>query len=129
MSESPRLSEVITYADGEPLLPLAKELRARQFTHLLDLHGSLRSRALHFLVPGRWREYSKRRVAREILIRLKKNVYRDATPEAERFFDAAEGLDVRPDGKGLEFFVSATAKLQNSMPVQLTQPLRKLLGL
>lgn len=109
VSESPRLSEVITYADGDPLLPLAGELRARRFTHLLDLHGSLRSRALHLLVPGRWREYSKRRVAREILIRLKKNVYRDTTPEAERFFDAAAGLDVRPDGRGLEFFVGAAA--------------------
>lgn len=110
VSDSPRLSEVITYADDGPLLPLARELRARRFTHLLDLHGSLRSRALHWLVPGRWREYSKRRVAREILIRLKKNVYRDTTPEAERFFDAAEGLDVRPDGQGLEFFVSAAAR-------------------
>ncbi|HET7042483.1 MAG TPA: glycosyltransferase family 9 protein [Gemmatimonadales bacterium] len=109
VSDSPRLSEVLTYADGDPLLPLARELRARRFTHLLDLHGSLRSRALHLLVPGRWREYSKRRVAREILIRLKRNVYRDATPEAERFFDAAEGLDARPDGKGLEFFVAADA--------------------
>jgi lipopolysaccharide heptosyltransferase II len=110
VSESPRLTEVLTYADGEPLLPLAKALRERRFTHLLDLHGSLRSRALHFLVPGRWREYSKRRVAREILIRLKKNVYRDDVPEAERFFDAADGLDVRPDGKGLEFFVSDAAR-------------------
>ncbi len=109
VSESPRLSEVITYRDGDPLLPLAKELRGRHFTHLLDLHGSLRSRALHLLAPGRWREYSKRRVAREILIRLKQNVYHDTVPEAERFFDAAEGLDVRPDGQGLEFFVSPAA--------------------
>src|SRR6187402_3055651 len=61
VSDSPRLSEVLTYADGEPLLPLARELRARRFTHLLDLHGSLRSRALHWLVPGNWHEYSKRR--------------------------------------------------------------------
>ena len=109
VSDSPRLTEVLTYSDGAPLLPLARELRARRFTHLLDLHGSLRSRALHLLVPGRWREYSKRRVAREILIRLKKNVYRDGVPEAERFFDAAAGLDVRPDGQGLEFFVGAPA--------------------
>ncbi len=109
VSDSPRLSEVITYRDGDPLLPLAGELRARRFTHLLDLHGSLRSRALHLLAPGRWREYSKRRVAREILIRLKRNVYHDGIPEAERFFDAAEGLDARPDGQGLEFFVNAAA--------------------
>lgn len=113
VSDSPRLSEVITYADGAPLLPLARELRARRFTHLLDLHGSLRSRALHWLVPGRWREYSKRRFARELLIRFKKDLYRDRTPEAERFFDAAEGLDTRPDGKGLEFFTAdaATARV------------------
>ncbi|MEP6745566.1 MAG: glycosyltransferase family 9 protein [Gemmatimonadota bacterium] len=109
VNESPRLSEVITYRDGDPLLPLARELRDRRFTHLLDLHGSLRSRALHLLAPGRWREYSKRRVVREILIRLKRNVYHDTVPEAERYFDAAEGLDVRPDGQGLEFFVSAAA--------------------
>jgi heptosyltransferase-2 len=110
VSESPRLNEVLTYGDGEPLLGLAKTLRSRRFTHLLDLHGSLRSRALHVLVPGRWREYSKRRFAREVLIRLKKNIYKDNVPEAERFFDAAEGLDTRPDGKGLEFFVGDAAR-------------------
>jgi heptosyltransferase-2 len=110
VSESPRLSEVITFQNDEPFLALARSLRERRFTHLLDLHGSLRSRALHFLVPGRWREYSKRRFAREVLIRLKKNIYRDGVPEAERFFDAAEGLDTRPDGKGLEFFVGEAAR-------------------
>jgi heptosyltransferase-2 len=110
VSDNPRLNEVITFQSGESLQALAKSLRERRFTHLLDLHGSLRSRALHVLVPGRWRTYSKHRIAREILIRFKKDVYPDAVPEAERFFDTAEGLDTRPDGKGLEFFISDTAK-------------------
>ena len=75
----------------------------------MDLHGTLRARTLRLLVPGRWRGYRKRRVEREILIVFKRNVYRDDVPEPERYFEAAEGLDVVPDGGPPEIFTSEAA--------------------
>src|SRR4030095_14417714 len=45
-------------------------------------------------------------MARAVLIRTKRNVYRDKRPVAERYFDAARGLDVVPGGQPPEVFVS-----------------------
>ncbi len=110
VSDHPALDRVIAYDPARrSLLDLAAELRRLRFTHCLDLHGSLRSRALHWLVPGRWREYSKRRLPREVLIRFKRDTYRDRVPEPERFFEAATGLDVRPDGDPPEIFTHPEA--------------------
>jgi lipopolysaccharide heptosyltransferase II len=105
LEHNPRLTEVIALAPGGRLRPLARALRERRFTHALDLHGSLRSRALRWLVPLPWRGYPRHRLARTVLIRTGRDVYRDRRPVAERYFDAARGLDVRPDGKGLECFI------------------------
>jgi heptosyltransferase-2 len=111
VADHPALDDLIVFdPKEEPLGTLARRLRAGRFTHLLDLHGVLRTRALRLLVPGRWRGYSKRRVARAALIRFKRNLYLDAVPEAERFFQAARGLDVKPDGDPPELHLSAVAR-------------------
>jgi lipopolysaccharide heptosyltransferase II len=105
VSDNPRLNEVLTLKRDQPLDELARELRTGSFTHVLDLHGNLRTRTLRFLVPGRWSGYRNHRVAREILIRFKKNLYPRDIPVPERYFDAARELDVRPDGGPPEFFL------------------------
>lgn len=109
LDANPRINEVIGYQPKTSLADLGRKLRASDFTHRLDLHRSLRSRMLAMLVPGRWRTYPKHRVARTTLIRTKKNVYRDHRHVAERYFDAAKDLDVRPDEGSLEFFIRRTA--------------------
>jgi heptosyltransferase-2 len=111
VSDHPALDDLIVFDPSEePLGTLARRLRAGRFTHLLDLHGVLRTRLLRLMVPGRWRGYSKRRVARTALIRFKRNVYLDAKPEAERFFEAARGLDVKPDGDPPEVHLSPASR-------------------
>jgi heptosyltransferase-2 len=89
---------------------IAAELRSHRYTHLLDLHDSLRSRLLRTLVPGRWRTYPKHRLARAVLIYTKRNHYRDSRPVAERYFSAARDLDVRPDGAPPELFLASEAR-------------------
>jgi heptosyltransferase-2 len=103
---NPRLTEVIGWQPGSPLKELGHQLRAASFTHRLDLHGSLRSRALRWQVGGRWTTYPKYRAARTVLIRTKRDIYRDRRPVAERYFDAARELDVAPDAGSLEVFLS-----------------------
>lgn len=105
VEHNPRVNEAIGLAPGGRLRPLAAALRERGFTHGLDLHGSLRSLALRRLVPIRWRGYPKRRAARAVLIRAKRDVYRDRRHVAERYFDAARDLAVTPDELGLECFI------------------------
>jgi lipopolysaccharide heptosyltransferase II len=102
---NPRVSEVIGWSPGGALRELGRQLRAARFTHRLDLHGSLRSLALRWQVGGRWTSYPKHRTARTVLIRSKRDVYRDRRPVAERYFDAARTLDVTPDAGSLELFL------------------------
>lgn len=111
LADHPAGVEVMTFDTREESLgSLAKRLQAREFTHLLDLHGVTRTRLLRQLVPGNWRGYSKRRLARWMLVHTKRDLYRDAVPEAERFFEAARDLDVRPDGGPAEVGIGATAR-------------------
>lgn len=114
LSHNPNVSRVIGLAPGQSLLGLATDLRGDGYTHLLDLHDNLRSRALRLLVPGRWRSYPKHRLARALLIHGKRNRYRDRRPIPERYFSAARDLGVAPDGRPPEFFIGAEAREQVS---------------
>ncbi len=110
LADNPHLTTVLAPAEGESLAALAGRLRRAHYTHRLDLHGSLRSRLLRLLLPGRWHGYSKHKVARALLVRTRRNHYPAATPPVpERYFQAAEGLDVRPDGRPPEFFLAPAA--------------------
>jgi ADP-heptose:LPS heptosyltransferase len=118
LARNPRVTEVIGWDPGSSLRALGSRLRERPYTHRLDLHGSLRSRALRWVVGGRWSGYPKHRVARGVLIRFKRDVYRDRRPVAERYFDAARALDPRPDaGPTQRTWPSANLSLSmNSIP-------------
>jgi heptosyltransferase-2 len=110
LSANPHLDEVITIARGQSLVPLARAIRAADFTHRLDLHASVRSRMLRLLVPGTWQGFDPRRRERTALIRGRENRYRDHLPVPERYFEAARALDVQPDDKPAELFVSPAAE-------------------
>ena len=109
LSHNPYVSEVLSVAPGERLLAVAERVRAVRYTHLLDLHGSLRTQALRMLAPGPWRTYAKRRLERALLVTAKRNTYRDDVPVAERYFEAASDLGVEPDGGPPDFFLSEEA--------------------
>lgn len=109
LAHNPRVNEVVGWEPPEPVRALAARLRHGGFTHRLDLHGSLRSRALRWHLGGRWRGYPKHRAARALLIRTKRDLYRDHRPVAERYFDAARDLGVSPDAGGPECFLPRAA--------------------
>jgi len=113
LADNPHLDAVLPLAPGEGIPALAARLRPTDYTHRLDLHGSLRSRQLRLLLPGRWRGYRKHRLARGFLVLTHRNHYPAGTPPVpERYFEAAEGLDVRPDGKPPEFGLGQAARAE-----------------
>src|SRR5918994_322314 len=57
ISHNPHVDKIMALTPGRSLRSLAVEARGASFTHCLDLHGSIRSRALRVLVPGRWGTY------------------------------------------------------------------------
>ena len=109
LSHNPNVNHVLGIPSGRGVVGIAAELRANRYSHMLDLHDSIRSRMLRVLVPGRWSSYPKHRVARAMLIRTKRNWYRDSRPVAERYFDAARDLDVTSDGSPPDLFLSPEA--------------------
>jgi heptosyltransferase II len=109
LSHNPHLSEVLSVAPGEGIRAIAERIRSVRYTHLLDLHGNLRSQALRRLAPGPWRSYAKRWLERATLITVKRDIYRGEIPIAERYFEAAQELDVQPDGQPPDFFIGEEA--------------------
>jgi heptosyltransferase II len=110
LSDNPYLNRVIAWDPERGIVGLAVALRVGRYTHLLDLHESVRTLALRALVPGNWSGYPKHRIARTLLIHAKHNWYRDSKPVAERYFSAARQLDVRPDGGPPDFFLGEAAR-------------------
>ena len=107
---NPRLSELIPLRRGDSLAELSRRLKATPWSHRLDLHGSLRSHALRRLVGGHWTTYPKHRLRRALLVRSGGARGGDLGPVAERYFAAAAGLDVVPDGLPPEFFTTREAE-------------------
>ncbi len=110
LSANPHLDEVIGLTRGQSLVPLARALRKGGYTHRLDLHASVRTRMLRLLAPGAWYGFDPRRRERQALIRRREQRYRDQVPVPERYFEAASTLDVRPDGRPAELWVSPAAE-------------------
>src|SRR4051812_30885876 len=110
VSENPHVSSVVTLAPDQSLADLARRLRDLRPTHGLDLHGSLRTSALRWLVRCSWSGYSKRKFARTASIATKINLYGRHVPVPERYFEAARALDVHPDGGPPEFFLAPAAR-------------------
>jgi lipopolysaccharide heptosyltransferase II len=110
VSEHPSVTEVVSLEPDESVRHLAHRLSALGPTHGLDLHASLRSAALRILVPCSWSGFPKHKLARATLISTKVDFYGRPVAVAERYFEAARSLDVRPDGQPPQFFLSMAAR-------------------
>ena len=88
---------------------IAERIRGVRYSHLLDLHGNLRSHALRRLAPGPWRSYHKHTLERALLITTKRDRYGAYLAVAERYFEAAKELEVEPDGGPPDFYISEEA--------------------
>ncbi|MES1259512.1 MAG: hypothetical protein ABUL71_02875, partial [Gemmatimonadota bacterium] len=96
LRHNPRIDELVRWQRGSPLGELARDLRDEPWTHRLDLHRSLRSWRLRWMIGGRWTTYPKHRIRRKLLIMSHGKRGGTLGPVAERYFGAASGLDVTP---------------------------------
>ncbi|HRP07599.1 MAG TPA: glycosyltransferase family 9 protein [Gemmatimonadales bacterium] len=107
---NPRLDQVITWQHRSPLGPLVERIRQTDWTHRLDLHGSLRSRRLRLMVGGEWQGYPKHRIRRTALIATGRRMGGSLGHVVERYAEAAASLGITLDDLPAELFVSVEAE-------------------
>ena len=90
----------------EGLLALASQLRVQRWDLIADIHRSLRSRVLCWLLRGKHTKYSKRTIQRMLLIKFGWNTYQPAKGKEEDFLDGFAPYGVVNDGQGTELHVA-----------------------
>ncbi len=89
------------------LLALRRRIAARRYDLIVDLHGSIRSR---IVCAGARRvvRIRKRKIARFLLVRFKRDVYAwfgGSPPVALRYLETVRAYGIEDDGEGLELAV------------------------
>ncbi len=106
LQDNPHISSLISFpepADRKALQKLASQLRSRYGT-VIDLHTGLRSGYLRRnLRAARVLAYRKRRLARWILVKFKKDLYGSEFSVPRAYLKALAPLGVQDDGGGLEW--------------------------
>jgi lipopolysaccharide heptosyltransferase II len=85
---------------------LKEKIRREQYDLILDIHGSLRSRYLRAAAGARdVMTINKRIAARTMLVKFKRNFYRNTVSVADRYIEPLRTFGIENDGKGLELFI------------------------
>ncbi len=87
------------------LRTLKKRIKEEGYDLIVDIHDSLRSKYLRSLRGPRRVVLNKRVLERSMLVKLKKNVYKEVVPVADRYIETVRDYGVTNDGKGLELFI------------------------
>ena len=102
------------------LRKLKNQLRAEHYNLVIDIHNSLRSKYLRWMLGADDVVVVHKQIfARTMLVRCKKNFYRRAVSVADRYIEAVQKYEIKNDNKGLELFISdeirthALAQLKN----------------
>jgi heptosyltransferase-2 len=85
---------------------LANTIRREKYDLIIDIHDSLRSRYIRsFSGAKEVVVINKRIFARTMLVRLKKNIYKDIVSVADRYIEPVRTYGIENDAQGLEIFI------------------------
>ena len=106
---NPQLNFIYEYDahGGFPELhQLANKIRRKKYDLIIDIHNSLRSRYIRlFSGANEVVVINKRIFARTMLVRLKKNYYRDIVSVADRYIESVRTYGIENDAQGLQIFI------------------------
>ncbi|MBI4418693.1 MAG: glycosyltransferase family 9 protein, partial [Ignavibacteriales bacterium] len=95
--------EFDTTAGFAGLRQMKRTLRSEGYDLIVDLHNSIRSRYIRSIRGVREIVVVDKRIPeRTLLVKFKKNTYKEIVPVAERYIETLKGYGVAPDGKGVE---------------------------
>ena len=109
LSGNPHISNIITFdkKDGRnELRRIRMQMQFTRYSMILDIQKNIRSMMICVGSRSGVAGFSKKLLARDLLIRFNINIYKEIKPVYLRYFEAAETLGVHYDGKGTEVFPS-----------------------
>ncbi len=89
-----------------------EELKKEDFDFVIDLHNNLRTARVKKALDVPNKSFPKLNIRKWLLTNLKLRVMPDKSI-VERYFEAAEPINVHNDGKGLDYYTPETAQLSN----------------
>lgn len=98
---------------GDNISDLASRLKKENFDFVIDLHNSLRSKLLRLKLLRPSGTFTKLNIEKWLLVNLKIN----RLPEVhivDRYFEAAQALNIKNDKKGLDFFIPEADQFDSS---------------
>lgn len=107
---NPHINKVIPFDKNlgfRGLIQCRRLIAQARYTHILDLQKNIRSFLLARLQGATVSNFSKKVLARKLLIQLKWNFYQDVKPVLQRYFESVKKLGIVYDGKGTEVFPTA----------------------
>jgi ADP-heptose:LPS heptosyltransferase len=99
---NPHVSRVITLAEN--LEDTLKDLREQNYDQIIDLHHNLRTQRIKSALRKPATPFHKLNFQKWLLVRFGINRLPDVHI-VDRYMDAANGLGIASDGKGLDFFI------------------------
>jgi lipopolysaccharide heptosyltransferase II len=98
---------------------LRHQLRAEHYDLVIDIHNSLRSRYLRWMLGvNKVVVFSKHLFARTILIRFKKNFYHRVISVADRYIEPVQQFGIENDGQGLELAIPEEIRAQTAVKMK-----------
>lgn len=110
LSQNPYLSNIIAFdkqAGMGELIRIRNRIKQNNYNHILDIQRNIRSVLISFGSGAAVTGFSKKLLARDLLIRFGKNIYKEIKPVYLRYFESASKLGVTYDGNGTDVFPSA----------------------
>jgi len=109
LSGNPHINNIITFdkTDGRnELRRIRMQVQLTRYSMIFDIQKNIRSMMIGVGSRTGIAGFSKKILARDLLIRFNINIYKEIKPVYLRYFEAVETLGVKYDGKGTEVFPS-----------------------
>lgn len=107
LSGNPHINSIITFDKTDSrnqLRRIRMQVQLTRYSMIFDIQKNIRSMMIGVGSRTGIAGFSKKLIARDLLIRFKINIYKEIKPVYLRYFEAVETLGVRYDGKGTEVF-------------------------
>ncbi len=127
LTGNPHINNIITFDKKDSrneLKRIRMHIIFKRYSVIFDLQKNIRSMLICAGSRTGIIGFSKKLLARDLLIRFKLNIYKEIKPVYLRYFEAVETLGVQYDGKGTEVFPPAaeTEKIADILTLNKIDP-------
>ncbi len=118
LENNPYISKLWTIE--KTVTEIAAELKKENFDYIIDLHNNARSLQTKILLGKKSKSFSKLNLAKWLTVNFKRSMPHNHI--VDRYFNAAAELNLKNDGKGLDFFIAKSDEVHIASQFGIAQP-------